>query len=108
MLALGLAWTAPAQILTLRIVTYNIEADINGYTTPRPGLITPSAGGTAQVNNLPKRPAFTLTGASKTSSRFAPVRERSLCCVSTSTPRTLRMSNSKQSRPPPGRQRERP
>jgi hypothetical protein len=30
-----------AQTRTLRIVSYNIEADINGVTTPRPGLIAP-------------------------------------------------------------------
>ncbi len=36
-----LALTAPAQTRTLRVVTYNIEADINGTTTPRPGLIAP-------------------------------------------------------------------
>jgi len=34
---------AATQII--RVVTYNIEADISGYTTPRPGLITPSSGG---------------------------------------------------------------
>ncbi|HUA69157.1 MAG TPA: endonuclease/exonuclease/phosphatase family protein, partial [Candidatus Saccharimonadales bacterium] len=32
---------ASAQTRTLRVVTYNIEADINGVTTPRPGLIAP-------------------------------------------------------------------
>jgi Endonuclease/Exonuclease/phosphatase family len=31
-----------AQTRTLRIVSYNIEADINGVTTPRPGLIAPT------------------------------------------------------------------
>jgi len=31
----------PAQTRTLRIVTYNIEADINGATSPLPGLIAP-------------------------------------------------------------------
>jgi len=30
-----------AQTRTVRIVTYNIEADIDGVTTPLPGLITP-------------------------------------------------------------------
>jgi len=33
---------ASAQTRTLRIVTYNMEADIIGYTTPRPGLIAPA------------------------------------------------------------------
>ncbi len=32
---------ASAQTRTLRIVTYNIEADVNGVTTPLPGLIAP-------------------------------------------------------------------
>src|ERR1017187_7782762 len=34
-----------AQTRTIRVVTYNIEDDINGATTPLPGLITPSSGG---------------------------------------------------------------
>jgi len=34
---------AAAQTRTLRVVTYNIEDDINGATTPRPGLIAPPA-----------------------------------------------------------------
>ena len=33
--------TADAQTRTLRIVTYNIEADISGLTPPLPGLIAP-------------------------------------------------------------------
>ncbi|MGH7992805.1 MAG: hypothetical protein ACREDQ_04770, partial [Limisphaerales bacterium] len=37
----SLAPLAPAQTRTLRIVTYNIESDINGVTAPRPGLIAP-------------------------------------------------------------------
>jgi len=37
----GLAPLASAQTRTLRIVTYNIEDDIGGATTPRPGLIAP-------------------------------------------------------------------
>jgi hypothetical protein len=37
---------AAAQIRTLRIVTYNIEDDINGATTPLPGLIAPPANTT--------------------------------------------------------------
>ncbi len=44
-LACGFANLASAQNLTLRIVTYNIEDDINGATTPLPGLINPSGGG---------------------------------------------------------------
>jgi len=32
-----------AQTRTLRIVTYNIEADINGAISPRPGLIAPAS-----------------------------------------------------------------
>jgi hypothetical protein len=36
-----LATTLFAQTRTLRIVTYNIEDDINGATTPLPGLIAP-------------------------------------------------------------------
>ena len=57
-----------AQTRTLRIVTYNIQADTDGYTTARPGLIVPSGGGTVQqggvlegigeeiVGNNPARP----------------------------------------------------
>jgi PKD repeat protein len=41
----GFATLASAQNLTLRIVTYNIEDDISGATTPLPGLINPSGGG---------------------------------------------------------------
>ena len=37
----GFAPPAWAQTRTLRIVTYNIEDDINGATTPLPGLIAP-------------------------------------------------------------------
>jgi len=40
-----IAAVASAQTRTIRVVTYNIEADIGGVTTPRPGLITPSSGG---------------------------------------------------------------
>ena len=39
------AATVCAETVTLRIVTYNIEDDINGATTPLPGLINRSAGG---------------------------------------------------------------
>lgn len=35
-----------AQTEALRIVTYNIEADINGVTAPRPGLIAPPSSPT--------------------------------------------------------------
>ena len=41
----AIAPAASAQTVTLRVVTYNIEADTGGYSTPRPGLITPSSGG---------------------------------------------------------------
>ena len=34
---------AAAQTRTLRVVTYNIEDDINGATVPLPGLIAPPA-----------------------------------------------------------------
>ncbi|HEX3800614.1 MAG TPA: hypothetical protein VH413_18115 [Verrucomicrobiae bacterium] len=37
----GIAATAFAHDVRLRIVTYNIEDDINGATAPLPGLITP-------------------------------------------------------------------
>jgi endonuclease/exonuclease/phosphatase family metal-dependent hydrolase len=37
----GLTSLASGQTRTLRVVTYNIEADINGVTAPRPGLIAP-------------------------------------------------------------------
>jgi hypothetical protein len=43
-LALFLGGSAFAQTRTLRIVTYNIEDDISGATTPLPGLIAPSGG----------------------------------------------------------------
>ena len=33
---------------TLRVASYNIEDDINGATTPLPGLISPTGGGTVQ------------------------------------------------------------
>jgi PKD repeat protein len=45
LLVAGLYSVALAQTRTLRIVTYNIEADTGGYTTARPGLIAPSSGG---------------------------------------------------------------
>jgi endonuclease/exonuclease/phosphatase family metal-dependent hydrolase len=38
---------SPAQTRTLRIVTYNIEADINGATSPLPGLIAPPGNTTS-------------------------------------------------------------
>jgi hypothetical protein len=37
---------------TIRVVTYNIEDDINGATTPLPGLIIPSGGGTVQQGGV--------------------------------------------------------
>lgn len=40
-LAIFLANLSSAQTRTIRVVTYNIEADINGVTTPLPGLISP-------------------------------------------------------------------
>jgi hypothetical protein len=43
-----LTLTVSAQNQTLRIVTYNIEDDINGATTPLPGLVAPP-GNTADV-----------------------------------------------------------
>ena len=49
-LACGFAGLACAQNLTLRIVCYNIAADINGATTPLPGLIYPASGSTATTN----------------------------------------------------------
>ncbi len=41
--------TAPspsAQTMTIRVVAYNIMDDIDGFTTPLAGLVTPSSGGT--------------------------------------------------------------
>ncbi|MGO9476376.1 MAG: hypothetical protein ACLQAH_10320 [Limisphaerales bacterium] len=43
---------AASQTRTLRIVTYNIEADTDGYTTARPGLIIPAGGGTVQQGGV--------------------------------------------------------
>jgi PKD repeat protein len=43
--AWGIAWVASAQTRTIRVVAYNIQDDISGATTPLPGLITPSSGG---------------------------------------------------------------
>ena len=40
-LAIFAVQSARAQIRTLRIVTYNIEADVSGLTPPLPGLIAP-------------------------------------------------------------------
>ena len=39
--ALAASFAVSAQTRTLRIVTYNIEADV-GVTTPLPGLLAPS------------------------------------------------------------------
>jgi PKD repeat protein len=44
-IACGFATLTSAQNLTLRIACYNIEDDIDGATTPLPGLINPSGGG---------------------------------------------------------------
>src|SRR5262249_49494368 len=38
MLVVGMAGIGIAQAQTLRVVTYNIDADINGVTAPNPGL----------------------------------------------------------------------
>jgi len=43
---------AVAQTRTLRVVTYNIEADIDDYTNARPGLIIPADGGTVQQGGV--------------------------------------------------------
>src|SRR5882672_2029101 len=37
--------SASGQTRTLRIVTYNIEADTGGFSTARPGLVVPYDGG---------------------------------------------------------------
>ncbi len=42
----GFTASAHGQTQTLRIVSYNIEDDISGKSTPSPGLIIPSGGGT--------------------------------------------------------------
>jgi endonuclease/exonuclease/phosphatase family metal-dependent hydrolase len=48
-LRVGLAafalYSASGQTRTLRIVTYNIEADTGGFSTARPGLVVPYNGG---------------------------------------------------------------
>jgi PKD repeat protein len=44
-LVCGITTVAFAKTVTLRIVTYNIMDDINGFTTPLAGLITPFGGG---------------------------------------------------------------
>src|ERR1017187_10057349 len=41
---------ASAQTMTIRVVAYNIAADINGITAPLPGLITPSGVGGTVTN----------------------------------------------------------
>ena len=43
---------AASQTWTLRIVTYNIEADTGGYTAARPGVIIPAGGGTVQQGGV--------------------------------------------------------
>src|SRR5438876_9098709 len=42
--ACGITAVASAQMRTIRVVTYNIQADVTG-STPKPGLIAPSSGG---------------------------------------------------------------
>src|ERR1035437_9597534 len=44
-IACSIPAVASAQTRTIRVVTYNIEDDISGATTPLPGLIAPSSGG---------------------------------------------------------------
>src|SRR6267378_2183108 len=51
-LAFAFPSAVSAQTRTLRIVTYNIEDDTSGFTAPRPGLITPSSGGTVQQGGV--------------------------------------------------------
>lgn len=59
--ALAFILTLPAFAGTFRIVTYNIEADINGFTTARPGMLTVLQGiGNEQLNGL-ARPIDILT-----------------------------------------------
>jgi hypothetical protein len=41
-----------SQTWTLRVVTYNIEADTDGYTAARPGVIIPAGGGTVQQGGV--------------------------------------------------------
>jgi PKD repeat protein len=48
--ACGFGTLASAQNLTLRIVCYNIEADIDNATAPLPGLIYPASGSTATTS----------------------------------------------------------
>src|SRR5882762_3142736 len=57
--ALACATIASAGIL--RIATYNIEADINGFTTPRPGLETVLEGIGAQTVQGRAQPLDILT-----------------------------------------------
>ena len=45
LVACGFPAVASAQTKTIRVVTYNIEDDIGGASIPRPGLITPTSGG---------------------------------------------------------------
>lgn len=52
LLVCGVAAAAAGQTRTLRIVTYNIEADTGGYTGARSGLIVPSGGGTVQQGGV--------------------------------------------------------
>jgi endonuclease/exonuclease/phosphatase family metal-dependent hydrolase len=55
-LQLGLAvfalCNASGQTRTLRIVTYNIQADTGGFSTPRPGLVVPYNGGSVLAGGV--------------------------------------------------------
>jgi len=48
----GAVCASLADTRTIRVVTYNIEADTGGVSTPRPGLIVPSGGGTVQQGGV--------------------------------------------------------
>jgi hypothetical protein len=83
-----LATSLAAQTRTLRIVTYNIEDDINGATTPLPGLLAPpgnpsnvQAGGVLEgigeelVGNDPAQPLdiLALEETTSNSGTVAPI-----------------------------------
>jgi predicted NAD-dependent protein-ADP-ribosyltransferase YbiA (DUF1768 family)/endonuclease/exonuclease/phosphatase family metal-dependent hydrolase len=59
--AMGLASVAAAQTETLRIATYNMEADINGVTAPRSGLYQVLEGIGEQSINGNAQPLDILT-----------------------------------------------
>lgn len=48
LMTFALPAAAFGQVRVLRVATYNIEDDINGATTPLPGLIAPSGGAVLQ------------------------------------------------------------